>query len=304
MGIYREGWGVCSSIEASYFTTTAESFVPGRDKRPPIDVAETVTLQACMRSVLLSLWSANCRDDASVWSCLFESGYVSSAQPVTRLPAAVVSPGAASPSLASEKSPLAGDDNSTVLPISQLQSDSCEQLKAVVAHRAARVSARLALLARSSHTTPSKPVENAALLMLNEVASAAPGSTVWALSRFVRMGDLPDENRGLARRIRSILNTLPGIAAPPAGSPSLLAGPSLREHAHTTDIEQGTHCCDLCAVFMLTCAPMRMRSKAWLSARVALKLFVARMCWPARARCSRHLRATLAAAPVYFARIL
>lgn len=230
-----------SQQEASFLTTTAESFVPGLDKRPPIDVAEAVTLQACVRSVLLSLWSANCRDDASVWSCLFESGYMSSTQPMARHSAAVVSPGTVSPRLASEKSPLAGDDSSTLVPIGQLQSESCEQLKAIVAHRAARAAARLILLARSTHVTLSKPVENAALLMLNEVAAAAPGSTVWALSRFVRMGDLPDENRGLTRRIRSTLNTLPGTATPPAGSLSLLAGPSLREHSHTVDIDQGTH---------------------------------------------------------------
>jgi hypothetical protein len=58
----------------------------------------------------------------------------------------------------------------------------------------------------------------------------------------------------------------------------------------------------LCFLHMLACAGVCMRSKAWLAARVSLRL--PRMPRPARARRSRRLHSTLAAAPVLFAHAL
>ena len=68
-----------------------------------------------------------------------------------------------------------------------------------------------------------KPLEAAALTMMQDSLSASPGPVVWALSRFLSQADVADENRGLARKLRTGLVGSPTafVDAPTDQEPTL-----------------------------------------------------------------------------------
>ena len=213
---------------------------------------EDVTLKACARAVALSLWLLQVRDDSAAWLALVQSGWLSglagTLKPVSmgrqssgssfNSPVAVPLPPESSPStrLPTMFTFAPEDTRSVDEPtLSQL-----EKLTAYVGNRAVRALARLNLLGKSTCAAVSKPVEAVALSSIVELCPASPGSAVWAVSRFSRLPDLPDENKPHIRKLKALINTLPSpfpVIAPPsavANQDAFLFGPQFRVAAEAT----------------------------------------------------------------------
>jgi hypothetical protein len=71
-----------------------------------------------------------------------------------------------------------------------------------------------------------KGLEAAGLTMMQDAVVASPGPVVWGLSRFVTQADVSDENRAMARRLRTSLSGGPTPPdAPEPGGEADGAGP-------------------------------------------------------------------------------
>jgi hypothetical protein len=198
-----------------------------------------------VRSLLSCLWAVHVRDEASVWMSLCDSGMLSGLLPSrvgqtvdsgissVNSPAAatnVSSPSAtASPPFTFESVPNSLDDSGRVLTA---DASAKLRLMQVVAHHSIRSFGRLFMVSRSSHNHVGKQIDQTVLTAMSEVASAAPGSVVWSLSRYCNMSDLQDDLRVLIRRIRSLISTVPLPSSDDDAPSTLLAGPAFRTRKH------------------------------------------------------------------------
>jgi hypothetical protein len=199
------------------------------------------TVQPFVKSLLSCMWAFHVRDEASIWMSLCDVGMLSSVllSPVsegidsgissvnsqaaatsTSSPVAI-----ASPPLAFSAVSASLDDSGKM---ATADASARLRLMQVVAHHAIRCLGRLFLLARSSHSSSGKQIDQAVLTAMCEVAPAAPGSVVWSLSRYCNMSDIQDDLRPLIRRIRGLISNVPVSRPDEDMTAPLLAGPAFR----------------------------------------------------------------------------
>lgn len=209
----------------------ASSSSPSADKRTmgltfkgfesgPVLSVDDIGVKSAVRLLLLTLWTMHSRDEASVWFSLCDGGWLANIVPSLGNVASFVN---RQQSISSASSPVAVE-GSTQSPRASAKPNAfnfanlggdefdegtqiLEKLKGYVIHYAARSIGRCSLLGRSNVAT-SKALQAVSLTSLLDMSMGAPGSVVWSLSRYLRVNDLADENKGSFRKLKGVLSAL------------------------------------------------------------------------------------------------